>query len=40
MFDVGCHPGGWAQVAVEEAGETGFVLGVDLQAVNQLKVLP
>ena len=32
VFDVGCHPGGWAQVAVEEAGETGFVLGVDLQA--------
>lgn len=31
VLDVGCHPGGWAQVAVEEVGETGIVVGVDLQ---------
>ena len=31
VLDVGCHPGGWAQVAVEEVGETGIVIGVDLQ---------
>ena len=31
VLDVGCHPGGWAQVAVELAGETGRVVGVDLQ---------
>ena len=31
MLDVGCHPGGWAQVAVELVGEEGRVVGVDLQ---------
>jgi len=31
VLDVGCHPGGWAQVAVEEVGETGIVIGVDLE---------
>jgi 23S rRNA (uridine2552-2'-O)-methyltransferase len=31
VLDVGCHPGGWAQVAVELAGEDGQVIGVDLQ---------
>ena len=30
MLDVGCHPGGWAQVAVELVGEKGRVVGVDL----------
>ena len=32
VLDVGCHPGGWAQVAVELVGETGTVIGIDLQA--------
>ena len=32
MLDVGCHPGGWTQVAVEEVGETGTVIGIDLMA--------
>ncbi len=31
VLDVGCHPGGWAQVAVELVGESGKVVGVDLQ---------
>ena len=31
VLDVGCHPGGWAQVAVELVGEEGRVVGVDLQ---------
>ena len=31
ILDVGCHPGGWAQVAVELAGEDGVVIGVDLE---------
>ena len=31
VLDVGCHPGGWAQVAVELAGMDGRVVGVDLQ---------
>ena len=30
ILDVGCHPGGWAQVAVELTGEDGVVIGVDL----------
>ena len=24
VLDVGCHPGGWAQVAVELVGETSY----------------
>ncbi|MDP6869358.1 MAG: RlmE family RNA methyltransferase [Candidatus Poseidoniaceae archaeon] len=32
VLDVGCHPGGWAQVAVELTGENGKVVGVDLQS--------
>lgn len=31
VLDVGCHPGGWAQVAVELVGQHGRVVGVDLQ---------
>ncbi|MBK65318.1 MAG: 23S rRNA methyltransferase [Euryarchaeota archaeon] len=36
VLDVGCHPGGWTQVAVEEAGENGFVLGVDLLSTSPI----
>ena len=32
ILDVGCFPGGWAQVAVELVGEEGVVIGVDLEA--------
>ena len=32
ILDVGCHPGGWTQVAVEEVGEQVFVIGVDLES--------
>ena len=32
VLDVGCHPGGWTQVSVEETGPNGFVLGIDLLA--------
>ena len=31
VLDVGCHPGGWAQVAVEFSGENGTVIGIDLE---------
>jgi 23S rRNA (uridine2552-2'-O)-methyltransferase len=31
VLDVGCHPGGWAQVAVELIGDEGAVIGVDLE---------
>ena len=30
ILDVGCHPGGWSQVAVELTGEDGIVIGVAL----------
>lgn len=29
VLDVGCHPGGWSQVAVELVGEEGVVIGLD-----------
>ncbi len=31
VLDVGCHPGGWAQVAVEQVGPKGRVIGIDLK---------
>lgn len=34
VLDVGCHPGGWTQVAVEEVGSNGNVVGVDLHATD------
>ena len=32
VLDVGCHPGGWTQVAVEETGSNGLVIGIDLRS--------
>ncbi len=32
VLDVGCHPGGWTQVSVEETGKNGLVIGIDLLA--------
>ena len=37
VFDVGCHPGGWSQVALEIIGSSGDVVGVDLQATQSLE---
>tara|TARA_B100001123_G_scaffold447173_1_gene603917 strand:- start:7422 stop:8162 length:741 start_codon:yes stop_codon:yes gene_type:complete len=34
VLDIGCHPGGWTQVAVEEVGDQGLVIGVDLLATS------
>ncbi len=36
IVDLGAAPGGWLQVAREEAGEEGFVLGIDLQEIKKL----
>ena len=33
VVDLGAAPGGWIQVAREEVGDEGFVLGVDVQRV-------
>jgi len=37
ILDVGCHPGGWSQVAIEFIGEEGKLVGVDLQHILPLK---
>ena len=37
VLDVGCHPGGWAQVAVELVGDRGLVVGIDLLPCQEVK---
>ena len=36
VVDVGAAPGGWLQVAAEAVGETGTVVGVDFQRIDDL----
>jgi len=36
VVDLGAAPGGWLQVAAEAVGETGTVVGVDLQRIEDL----
>lgn len=36
VVDLGAAPGGWMQVAVEEVGGDGFVLGVDIQQIAKI----
>jgi 23S rRNA (uridine2552-2'-O)-methyltransferase len=36
VLDIGCAPGGWLQVASEEVGDSGMVVGVDLKRVEDL----
>ena len=37
VVDLGAAPGGWLQVAAEEVGETGTVVGVDFQRIRELE---
>jgi 23S rRNA (uridine2552-2'-O)-methyltransferase len=36
VLELGCAPGGWTQVAREIVGDSGFVVGVDLERVEPL----
>ena len=36
VLDVGCHPGGWSQVASELVGEDGDIIGIDLKYTSPL----
>ena len=36
VVDLGAAPGGWLQVAAEAVGETGTVVGVDFQRIDEL----
>lgn len=36
VLDLGAAPGGWLQLAREKVGEDGFVLGVDLDPIDDL----
>jgi 23S rRNA (uridine2552-2'-O)-methyltransferase len=36
VADLGCAPGGWSQVLVEQVGQGGIVVGVDLQRVKPI----
>lgn len=36
VVDVGCAPGGWLQVASEEVGNVGLVVGIDLEQVKPI----
>ncbi|MDP6885269.1 MAG: RlmE family RNA methyltransferase [Candidatus Thalassarchaeaceae archaeon] len=37
ILDLGCHPGGWTQVSVEESGEEGQIIGVDLKSTSPVE---
>jgi len=37
VLDIGCYPGGWTQVAVEEVGPDGIVIGVDILATSHVE---
>ncbi|HYR04971.1 MAG TPA: RlmE family RNA methyltransferase, partial [Nitrososphaerales archaeon] len=34
VLDFGAAPGGWLQVAAEAVGDSGFVVGVDIEPVH------
>jgi len=36
VADLGCAPGGWCQVALERVGDTGHVVGIDIQEVEPI----
>jgi 23S rRNA (uridine2552-2'-O)-methyltransferase len=36
VVDLGCAPGGWAQVVVERCGRSGWIVGIDLSEVEPI----
>ena len=37
VVDLGCAPGGWTQILVEELGEEAEIIGIDLQEVDPVQ---
>jgi 23S rRNA (uridine2552-2'-O)-methyltransferase len=37
VVDIGCAPGGWVQVAANEVGQSGRVVGIDLKPVDAVQ---
>lgn len=37
VLDLGCSPGGWTQVAVQQVGNKGKVLGIDTSYVEEIE---
>ncbi len=37
VVDLGAAPGGWLQVALEEVGEGGYVIGADIQKISKVQ---
>lgn len=35
VLDLGCAPGAWIQVALEQCGVSGFVVGIDLKEIRE-----
>ena len=36
ILDVGCYPGGWSQVSSQLVGESGLIIGVDLEPTQKV----
>ncbi|MFB5598889.1 MAG: RlmE family RNA methyltransferase [Nitrososphaeraceae archaeon] len=37
VVDIGCSPGGWLQIALEEVGHNGKVVGIDLKKLDPIE---
>ncbi len=37
VLDIGSAPGGWLQVAREKVGKNGYILGIDLEKIEELE---
>jgi len=37
VLDLGCSPGGWVQASLELIGNKGFIIGIDINNVKEIK---